>query len=125
MEKIKYFIESDNGKDILTVIIVVLVGLGSFGIGRLSKDSTSSGVQISYENQEASVIRSTESTTPKTPNSNIVQKTSQNYFASKRGQKYYSIGCSAGKTIKEENRIYFSSSTEAEQSGYELSSSCK
>ncbi len=125
MEKIKYFIESDKGKDILTVIIVILVGLGSFGIGRLSKGNSSSGIQISYENQEASVIRSTESTIPKTPNSNITQKTSQNYFASKRGQKYYSIGCSAGKTIKEENRIYFSSSTEAEQSGYELSSSCK
>mgnify|MGYP001583426826 FL=1 len=50
---------------------------------------------------------------------------SGNYFASSRGTKYYSLGCSAGKTIKEENRIYFATSTEAQGAGYELSSSCQ
>jgi hypothetical protein len=35
MEKIKSFIEGDKGKDILTVLIVVLVGLGAFELGRL------------------------------------------------------------------------------------------
>ncbi|MFZ2072803.1 MAG: hypothetical protein WA101_01975 [Minisyncoccia bacterium] len=49
---------------------------------------------------------------------------SKKYFASNRGQKYYSIGCSAGKTIKQENRIYFSTPSEAEQAGYTISSSC-
>jgi hypothetical protein len=46
------------------------------------------------------------------------------YFASSRGKKYYSINCSAGKTIKVENRIYFATSAEAEGAGYELSGSC-
>ncbi len=51
MEKIKQFLESDKRKDILVVIIVILVGLGSFELGRLSKN-TSSGVKIEYQNQK-------------------------------------------------------------------------
>ena len=50
MEKIKPIIknciESEKGKDILIVIIVILVGLGSFELGRLSKENSSSGVKI-------------------------------------------------------------------------------
>jgi hypothetical protein len=45
--------------------------------------------------------------------------------ASKIGHKYYSIGCSAGKTIKLENRIYFSTNIEAENAGFTLSSGCR
>ena len=120
MEKIKQlineFIGSERGKDILTVFIVILVGLGSFELGRLSKENSSSGIKIEYLNQDlnqgASVVLATEST-------------NKTFFASKQGTKYYSIGCSAGKTIKQENRIYFATSGEAERAGYELSSSCR
>lgn len=134
MEKIKLLInkciESEKGKDILTVAIVILVGLGSFGLGRLSKESLSSGIKIEYPSQESNAIASKEAlnsyNSPNTPN--IPQKTqgvTGNYFASNRGKKYYPIGCSAGKTIKQENRIYFVTSAEAEKAGYTLSSSCK
>jgi len=117
MQKIKLFLESDNGKDILTVIIIILVGLGSFGLGRLSKNSQNeeTGVNIEYTNQEANVLKSLE-------NNDLDSK---NFFASKKGSKYYSASCSAGKTIKEENKIYFKDSSEAEKAGYELSNSCK
>ncbi|OGI67501.1 hypothetical protein A3A05_01525 [Candidatus Nomurabacteria bacterium RIFCSPLOWO2_01_FULL_41_12] len=122
MEKIKQFLESEKGKDILTVIIVILVGLGSFGLGRLSKSAQNPGIQIEYsdedllkvENQEANVISSVEE--------NVAGKT---FFASNRGTKYYSVGCSAGKTIKQENRVYFDTREEAEKAGYGLSSSCR
>ncbi len=122
MEKIKQFIESDKGKDILVVIIIILVGLGSFGLGRLSKNSDPD-LKIEYTGQEANVI---ESISENTPISENFQKTNlKNYFASNRGTKYYSLSCSAGKTIKEENRIYFNTSTEAQAAGYELSSACR
>ncbi|MEK7088907.1 MAG: hypothetical protein AAB913_02135 [Patescibacteria group bacterium] len=123
MEKIKLiiknYVESDKGKDILVIIIIVLVGLGSFELGRLSKDNTTPGIKIEYPNQEANVIESTENS----PNKQ--KSTLKNFFASSKGNKYYSISCSAGKTIKEENRVYFTTSTEAQSAGYELSSSCK
>lgn len=129
MEKIKQFVEGDTGKDVLVIIIIILVGLGSFGLGRLSKNADS-GLKIEYPNQEANTISSLNKSLFNLPlNSNISENNkkinSGNYFASNRGTKYYSLGCSAGKTIKEENRIYFKTSTAAQEAGYELSTACK
>ena len=129
MEKIKQFLEGDMGKDILVIIIIILVGLGSFGLGRLSKN-VNLGLKIEYPDQEANAISSVdESSANLFLNSNISENNkkinSGNYFASNRGTKYYSLGCSAGKTIKQENRIYFNTSTEAQAAGYELSRACK
>jgi len=134
MEKIKQFftetIQDEKGKDILIVIIVILVGLGSFELGRLSKENGSGGIKIGYPNQAGNTISATESidnlsinteTSPIIQNSNSTGKT---FFASSRGSKYYTISCSAGKTIKQENRVYFATGEEAERAGYTLSSSC-
>lgn len=126
MEKIKQFLESEKGKDILIVIIVILVGLGSFELGRLSKDNSSSGLKIEYPNQEANVISAVDSSQIINKTYPIVSNsTGKNFFASNRGSKYYSIGCSGGKTIKQENRVYFTTKEEAERAGYALSSSCR
>lgn len=116
-EKIKQFIDSEKGKDILIVLIVILVGLGSFQLGRLSKEDSSEGLKLEY----------TDINQPKELNqtANVISTISdKNYFASSRGSKYYSLSCSAGKTIKQENRVYFATGEEAEQAGYSLSSSC-
>jgi hypothetical protein len=70
MGKIKSFLESEQGKDILIVFIVILVGLASFMLGRLSvKENASSGVKIEsldqttgqYIDQTASVIEGAKS----------------------------------------------------------------
>jgi hypothetical protein len=122
MEKIKQFVDSDKGKDILVVMIVVLVGIGSFELGRLSKGKDSSGIQIEYLNQESSVIQALQYADPEP--FQAVNNSGKNFFASNRGSKYYSLGCSGGKTIKQENRVYFATSEEAEKAGYALSSSC-
>ena len=131
MEKIKSFIESEKGKDILTVLIVILVGLGSFELGRLSKENTSNSLKIEYNGKEsdltASALNSAGSAifAPKsTQNSQNQASASGDYFASKRGKKYYPVNCSAGKSIKVENRIYFETSADAEKAGYTLSGSC-
>ena len=121
MEKIKSFVESEKGKDILIVIIVILVGLGSFELGRLSKESSSGGLKIKYPdqntNQEANVVSAV-------PDVGRLESSGKIFFASSRGSKYYTTSCSAGKTIKQENRVYFSTGEEAQQAGYTLSSSC-
>ena len=126
MQKIKSFLESEKGKDILVVIIVILVGLASFELGRLSKQSSGSGIKILYENQSGNVESSVDGGIENIPKTLLSTDTSdKNFFASSKGKKYYSVGCSAGKTIKQENRVYFNSSTEAESAGYTLSSTCK
>lgn len=126
MEKIKQFIENEKGKNVLTVMLIVLVGLGSFELGRLSKMSQSTEIKIQYPDkvtsQPANVISSTVTTSPVAPKTTI---TGKSFFASNRGSKYYSLSCGAGKTIKKENRIYFASALEAENAGYVLSSGCK
>ncbi len=129
MEKIKQFLESEKGKDILIVLIVILVGLASFGLGRLSKD-TNNGIKIeqlgggSVTNQGKGLLNDQ-------LGSNVISaqnspNTSEKvFFASSRGSKYYGVSCSAGKNIKVENRIYFNSASEAEGKGYTLASSCQ
>jgi len=132
VEKIKHFIQSEKGKDILIIIIVILVGLSSFQLGRLSKENTSNnGIRIEYPLNDQNIPLETNlsqinsNNTPKTTQINQIKtQATGNYFASKRGKKYYPVGCSAGNTIKQENKIYFSTSTDAEKAGYELSGSC-
>jgi hypothetical protein len=131
MQKIKLFIESEKGKDVLTVIIVMLVGVGSFELGRLSKENASSGVQIQYpdgsaisQNDTANALDSISKGVQPAHANQSQNPSGKNFFASSRGKKYYTLGCSAGKTIKQENRIYFTTSEEAEKAGYALSASC-
>ena len=118
---------------VLQIIVILVVGLGSFELGRLSKQDASNGLKIDYTNPNDSGLESTESGSNSSinlsSNTNILEKSpkinSGNFFASNRGSKYYSLRCSGGKTIKESNRRYFNTSTEAEKAGYQLSSSCK
>jgi len=134
VKKIKYFIQSEKGKDILIVIIVILVGLSSFQLGRLSKTNTSnsSGIRIEYPSNEQNIPLSanlsqinSDNKADTTKINQLKTQTNGNYFASKRGKKYYPVGCSAGNTIKQENKIYFETSTQAEEKGYILSGSCE
>ena len=50
--------------------------------------------------------------------------TTEGYVASSRGKMYYPTDCSAGDSLKPENKIYFKTSAEAEAAGYKRSSSC-
>lgn len=126
MEKIKQFLENEQGKDVLTILIITLVGFGSFGLGRLSKEVSNPGITVKeYNLANVEYALSPTVNTPKTPKNQNVFKSVKNYFGSSRGSKYYSIGCTGGKTLKEENKIWFASKEEAEKAGYELSSTCK
>ena len=128
MEKIKGFMQSEKGKDIMIVIIVILVGLSSFELGRLSKETNQSGIKIlntdekGYSDQNLNQIENQSANVFSATNSTI--SNSKTFFASSRGTKYYTTSCSAGKTIKLENRVYFQTGEEAQQAGYVLSSSC-
>ncbi len=131
-QNVKNWIKSEKGKDSIIVIIVILVGISSFYLGRLSKEDSQNGLKIEYTGQEAAALGSIKTNEVNTGqislNPSIQDKMTNNtegsYFASKKGKKYYSIGCSAGKNIKQENRIYFKTPIEAEKAGYSVSTSC-
>ena len=47
------------------------------------------------------------------------------FVASKNGTKYYPIGCSGANRIKDENKVFFTSSKQAESAGYTRTATCK
>lgn len=109
--------------------VILLVGLGSFGLGRLSVSTKlSSGVVIekvssSAENtksqQAAGVAKSQIALEP-----NSTSKAGQ-YVASKNGSKYYFPWCGGANNISETNKVWFDSVEEAKSKGYSPASNCK
>ena len=120
--KIKFW-EGEKFKDILIILVIVITGISSFGLGRLSASKTNrSPVEIKYPSDYVNISTSQASAI----NSQKTEegKAEGEFVASKRGKKYYPTNCSAAKNIKGENRINFESSQKAEEAGYTASSSC-
>lgn len=103
-------------KDVILVIIIILVALISFGLGRLSKIEERK-MPIIIENQQQTTKQ------PTTINQN--QLAGAGFVASKNGTKYHYPWCPGAATIKEENKIFFASAEEARQAGYTPASNCK
>ena len=121
MNKIKGEIIIDR-YSILCLCIIVLVGLGSFGLGRLFPvDKTDKSIS-KLDNENTSIVKMEIGKSDKDVVSNFKEKM---YVASKNGKLYYSKGCSGAKRIKLENQVWFASKNEAEDSGFSLSTSCK
>lgn len=105
-------------------VIVVLVGVASFGLGRLS-------VQNVVQDDTVSIVGSVEpySTGSAAKSGGLAYNNSTGisggtYVASRNGTKYYPPECSGASRIKDENKIWFNSVSEAENAGFTQSASC-
>ena len=122
-------------RDIYTALIIILVGLASFGLGRLSvekntrdsvrietlKDLDRVGEVISKE-----VVPANPKNTPRESASvGAAADSGGKYVASRTGKKYHFPWCSGAQTINEANKIWFSTKEEAEKAGYTPASNCK
>jgi len=107
--------------DIFIVFVIILVGLASFGLGKLSAfekkkvpisiSETSEKVYLSQNNEsQTQSLRSEE-------NKGVV-------VASRSGTKYYYPWCSGVARIKEENKVWFNSIEEAKSKGLSPASGC-
>jgi len=112
---IKFY--KDNEKDLILATVIILVALISFGLGRLSKIGESR-VPVTIENLSASVSESAGSVSKSALSTG-------NFVASKNGTKYHYPWCSGAQSIKEENKIWFSTAEEAQKAGYQPASNCK
>lgn len=122
-DKFKSFFNTSLAEDkLFLAILMVCVALTAFGLGRLAErashempqNSGSASVVFTNINQEDKEITSME-VTP-----NVEQ-----YVASKSGTKYHYPWCPGAKQMKEENKIFFTSRTEAEAAGYTPAANCK
>ena len=99
-------------------IIIILVAVLSFGIGRLSVAGNREAIRIEYDS-EISNYSNYPNYSKQTTNSNDTVITSKN------GSKYHYSHCAGAKQIKEENKISFASASAAEAAGYALAANCK
>lgn len=112
--------------EVLLTILIIVVSVASFVLGRFSVTSThettvTSGVVL----QSATSAATIESTARSDGEVKNVPHQEKGYVASKSGTKYHLPWCGSAKRIKEENRIWFATKEEAEAAGYTPASTCK
>ena len=118
-EKLKSFIADDT---FFTAILMLLVGVVSFGLGRQSVEEVAGAQSF---NQPAGVVfiqpkNSVEIAGEEESGAIVAQ-----VVVSKSGTKYHLLTCSGAKTIKEENKVYFESSAKAKAAGYMPAANCE
>jgi hypothetical protein len=102
--------------DLIIAVVIVLVALIGFGLGRLSKikeNKTPLTVENAQNNANIQTLPALDAAVGE-----IV-------VASKNGTKYHYLWCSGATAIKEENKIQFNSTEEARKAGYQPASNCK
>lgn len=125
--------EVGEKREIYVSLLIILVALGSFGLGRLSKIyDTRPGVKVRYENglevpSETKLGGETSKTSKGTVNlaSVSVAEGSGKVVASKSGAKYHYPWCAGASQISEANKIWFDSVSAAEMAGYSKAANCK
>jgi len=112
---------ADNKGDLFIAGIIFFTGLSGFGLGRLSVDLVA--------NQPLSVIQPSESShTSNAPQAAVAggsPVSDSRVFASRNGAVYYYSWCSGASRVKEENKVWFATNKEAEQTGLRRASGCK
>ena len=124
MNKIKGKIDIDR-TTLLCLFVIVLVGLSSFGLGRLSISGIENESNLKLENENVSIVKEETGDNAKVESDKANPLKVKMYVASKNGKLYYGATCSGAKRIAPKNEVWFASREDAEKSGYELSSSCK
>lgn len=124
IEKIKGF-SNTHKRPILHIIVIFVVAIGSFYLGKIS-NSIQYNENTHIVNKYTGDKFSGSVSNTKFENRPINSGTGKqgNYVASKNGKLYYRIGCGSSSRIKEENKVFFTSASDAENAGFQASSSC-
>jgi hypothetical protein len=124
VNNIPEILRSRKTKEYILIIIIITLGVLSFGLGRLSANETKPyPVTLCRNIKQPEVIAQKDTSDTKT----IIpeeQGTGQ-YVGSKNGTVYHLPWCSGAKRIQEENKIWFTNKAEAEAAGYRPAANCK
>lgn len=134
IQKIKGFMDSEKGRLIAFILIVILTGISSFLLGRVSLYSENNDKNCVTIENSTNIIKQSEiyksiytSSSEQASAINTVHNTNKtgSYVASSRGKRFYPVDCSASSSIVSKNRVYFNTREEAIQKGYSPSLSCE
>lgn len=121
-------LEKCKSDRVFITLVIIFVGIGSFGLGRLSKmEAGRQAVRIEAPTETASAVmakKTAESDGQIRPNF-LEQNLSGQVVASKTGARYHFPWCAGAKTISEANKIYFNSIADAQVAGYTPAGNCK
>lgn len=125
--KIKRAIATIERKEVYTAIIIILVGLASFGLGRLSNlVDNREPVKIRYENFESGGSKPVTLEVGEQGAAVAgIGDIGGSVVASKNGTKYYFPWCGGVSRISAANKVTFASKAEAEKAGYTPAANCK
>lgn len=117
VNNIPEILQSRKVVNYILILILVLLGGISFGLGRLSAgESTHTEVVACSEYTETSL-----ESTSLIPSSTVQGQ----YVASKNGSAYHFPWCPGAKQISTQNILWFDTKIEAEEAGYRPASNCK
>lgn len=148
-EKIKSWVQA-NKPDLFMAGVIFLVGLGSFGLGRLSVLwPEKQAIEITGTKVETGIAPSGSADTPAAAaglaakakatsaageeiggkgsgarSQQPATSAAGRYVGSKSGSSYHLPWCPGAKQIKESNKIWFETRAEAESKGYKPAANC-
>ena len=124
-KKIKLFYET-NKSDLFIAVIIFLIGMAGFGLGRLSVLWISKEpITIEGGNIKSGVLKEGDKRQEsKDKQANMTATLKGQYVASKNGTSYHFPWCPGAQKIKEENKIWFQTKKEAESGGYKPAGNC-
>ncbi len=126
-EKLKSLVLDDT---LFGVVMVVLVGIGSFGLGRLSVQEN---IPVVNSAPAAALQALTPTITPAVATQTLTEVNEPSQptvsgggavVASRSGTKYHLPSCPGAKQIKPDNRIEFATPAAAEAAGYTPAANC-
>jgi hypothetical protein len=104
--------------DVYLILVITLVGIASFGLGRLSvAKEAREHIRIEGAPQAATIELGSVKETPATQTGS--------YVASRNGTKYHFPWCASASRILEENKVWFTTKEEAERAGYTPAANCE
>ena len=115
-------------RKLFLTLVIILVAVLSFGIGKLSVAGNREPIKIEYDSAlTEQAVWSTPSVdqTASAINTIPAENLKIGVIASRNGSKYHYPHCSGAKQIKEGNKIVFATSATAEAAGYSLAVNCK
>lgn len=96
-------------------VLLVLIAVVSFGLGRASTVSSSSSKEPTIQVSEVVL----------TPTSSSAQETVGQLVGSRNGTKYHALWCPGAGQIKDENKVFFQSAAAARAQGYTPAANCE
>lgn len=116
-------LDRKNLEDTSIVVIVILVGVGGFGLGKLSSNEKR-GIKnnsVDSSSYSASLLpQFEEEARDQNERTDPIE-----VIGSKNSDKYHYPWCPGFKQISDANKVVFASKEDAEKAGYTKASNCK